>query len=122
MPRYFFHLSFGQRVVSDEDGFELPNRSAACTEAWAVVRELTNPEVSGGSRRWASWFLEVADESGGFFRTPIGHPALEVVTREAPRAEPREAVWLSSIYLGSEGARIRASRLVSLARAASGRY
>ena len=95
MPRYFFHLSFGQRVVSDEDGFELPNRSAACTEAWAVVRELTNPEVSGGSRRWASWFLEVADESGGFFRTPIGHPALEVVTREAPRAEPREAVWLT---------------------------
>ena len=78
MPRYFFHLSFGQRVVSDEDGFELPNRSAACTEALAVVRELTNPEVSGGSRRWASWFLEVADESGGFFRTPIGHPALEV--------------------------------------------
>ncbi len=164
MPRYFFHLSFGQRVVSDEDGFELPNRSAACTEALAVVRELTNPEVSGGSRRWASWFLEVADESGGFFRTPIGHPALEVVTREAPRAEPREAVWLtprlpsdlpakgrvadivremlarrqhtaellqannrlrlelSSICLGSEGARIRASRLVSLARAASGRY
>ena len=86
MPRYFFHLSFGQRVVSDEDGFELPNRSAACTEAWAVVRELTNPEVSGGSRRWASWFLEVADEHGGFFRTPISHPALEVVTPEGPRA------------------------------------
>ncbi len=164
MPRYFFHLSFGQRMVPDEDGFELPSRSAACTEALAVVRELTNPELGGGSRRWASWFLEVADENGGFFRTPIGHPALEVVTPEAPRAEPREAVWLtaqhpsdlaakgrvaeliremlarqqrtaelleankrlrlelSSILLGSEGVRIRANRLVSLARAARGRY
>ncbi len=86
MPRYFFHLSFGQRVVPDEEGFELPNRSAACAEALAVVRELTNPEPSGGLRRWASWFLEVADEHGGFFRTPISHPALEVVTPEGPRA------------------------------------
>src|SRR6059058_6210307 len=68
--------------AADRFGSSKPNRSAACTEALAVVRELTNPEVSGGSRRWASWFLEVADESGGFFRTPIGHPALEVVTRE----------------------------------------
>src|SRR5881227_4065932 len=105
MPRYFFHLSFGQRVVSDEDGFELPNRSAACTEAWAVVRELTNPEVSGGSRRWASWFLEVADESGGFFRTPIGHPALEVVTSktnsppvEQPDAEPLRPAAIAPFF------------------------
>src|SRR5262245_8975230 len=164
MPRYFFHLSFGQRMVPDEEGFELPNRSAACTEALAVVRELNKPELSGGSRRWASWFLDVADENGGFFRTPIGHPALEVVAPDAPRAEPSEAVWLtaqhpndlaakghvaeiiremlarrqrtaelleannrlwlelSSILLASEGVRIRARRLVSLARAAGGRY
>jgi hypothetical protein len=88
MPCYFFHLSFGQRVVPDEEGFELPNRSAACVEALAVVRELTNPELSGGPRRWASWFLEVADEDGCFFRTPIGHPAFEVVTPRdlAPQA------------------------------------
>src|SRR5260370_40923714 len=76
MPRYFFHLSFGQRVVPDEEGFELPNRSAACAEALAVVRELTNPEPSGGLRRWASWVLEVADEHGGVFRTPLSHPPL----------------------------------------------
>jgi len=95
MPRYFFHLSFGQRLVPDEEGFELPNRSAACTEALAVVRDLTNPELSGGSRRWASWFLEVADDNGRFFRTPIGHPALEVVTPEAPRAMAGKVVWPS---------------------------
>ena len=78
--------------MPDEEGFELPSPSAACTEALAVVRELTNPELSGGSRRWASWFLEVADDNGRFFRTPIGHPALEVVTPEAPPAVAGKAV------------------------------
>jgi len=160
MPRYFFHLRFGQRLVLDEEGFELPHRSAACTEALAVVRELTNPELSGGSRRWASWFLEVADDNGGFFRTPIGHPALEVVTPGAPRAVAGPAVppvapvahdavrkgraaelvremlarrqqtqqllrhnqalrrELSNLFVASRRIRIRANRLVSLARAA----
>ena len=75
MPRYFFHLSFGQRVVPDEEGVELPNRSAARDEALAVIRDLANPEIGGSTRRWASWFLEVADGEGGFFRNPIGYPA-----------------------------------------------
>ena len=90
MPHYFFHLSFGQRVVPDEEGVELPNRSAARDEARAVVRDLVNPEIGGNSRRWASWFLEVADDRGRFFRTPIGHPALQIVTPDchAPAAEP----------------------------------
>jgi hypothetical protein len=162
MPRYFFHLSFGQRTVPDEEGVELPNRKAARDEALAVVRDLARPEHSGDSRRWASWFLELADETGGFFRTPIGHPALEVVTPETrlveqPQAEPllpaamaplshsgtaelirqmaarrdvtvhllkdneRLRLELSSICLASEGIRIRANRLVSLARATLGR-
>jgi hypothetical protein len=82
MPCYFFHLSFGQRIVPDEEGVELPNRIAARDEALAVVRDLANPEHRGNPRRWASWFLEVADETGRFFRTPIGHPALELVTPE----------------------------------------
>jgi hypothetical protein len=92
MPRYFFHLSFGQRTVPDEEGVELLNRTAARDEALAVVRDLANPDHSGNPRRWASWFLEVADETGGFFRTPIGHPALELVTLEtdARRLEKSE--------------------------------
>jgi len=48
MPHYFFHLSFGQRVVPDEEGVELPNRSAARNEARAVVRDLVNPEIGAG--------------------------------------------------------------------------
>ena len=91
MPRYFFHLRFGQRVLPDEEGIELRNRAAARDEALAVVHDLTNPKVKDARQRWASWFLEVADERSGFFRTPIGHPALELVTsdRQAPGgAEP----------------------------------
>jgi hypothetical protein len=165
MPRYFFHLSFGQRTVPDEEGVELPNRAAARDEALAAVRDLANPEHRGHSRRWASWFLDVADETGDFFRTPIGHPALEVVTPETntrrveqPDPEPlwpapigplshfgtREIVRqmaarremtvqllkdnqqlrreLSFIRLACEGIRVRADRLISLARAAGARY
>jgi hypothetical protein len=91
MPRYFFHLSFGERVAPDEEGTELPSRFAARNEALAIVRDLANPEIGGSTRRWASWFLEVADEAGGFFRTPIGHPALEVVRSDACEARAEEA-------------------------------
>src|SRR5262249_9544622 len=154
------HLRFGQRTVPDEEGVELPNRGAARDEALAVVRDLANPEHGGHSRRWASWFLEVADETGDFFRTAIGHPPLEVVGpqtntprmesagvepfRQAPIASRTEELVrqmaarremtvhllkhnerlrreLSSICQASEGIRIRANRLVSLARAAGGK-
>jgi hypothetical protein len=91
MPLYFFHLSFGDRTVPDDEGVELPNRSAARAEALAVIRDLSNPEVAGNPRRWASWFLRLADEGGEFLRMPIGHPALEIVapdTREPRSEEP----------------------------------
>ena len=163
MPLYFFHLSFGDRTVPDDEGVELPDRSAARAEALAVIRDLSNPEVAGNPRRWASWFLQVADEGGEVLRMPIGHPALEVVTpngRQA-EAEPSEEkptrpattvaarggrrsamlvqqisavrkrteqllqhnqqlrAELSSACLASASIRVRASRLVSLARCAS---
>jgi hypothetical protein len=54
MPLYFFHLSFGHRIVPDEEGVELPNRSAARAEALAVIRDLSNPEVPGNPKGWAS--------------------------------------------------------------------
>jgi hypothetical protein len=84
MPRYFFHLRFERRFVPDDEGIELRNRTAARDEVLAVVRDLTNPRIKVGRQRWASWFLEVADERSGFFRTPIGHPALELVTPGSP--------------------------------------
>jgi len=80
MPLYFFHLSFGERIMPDDEGIELPNRSAAREEALAAVRDLS--KVGRNSRRWASWFLQVADEGGQFLRLPLGHPALEIVARD----------------------------------------
>jgi hypothetical protein len=95
MPRYFFHLRFGQLVLSDEEGIELSNRTAARDEALAVVRDLADPEIEGSRRRWAGWFLQVEDEQGQFFGKPIGHPALEIVTpdfhAEEPRLKPTES-------------------------------
>jgi hypothetical protein len=90
MPRYFFHLCFGKRLVPDEEGVELPNRSAARDEAVAVVRELGNPEIGGNARRWASWFLQVADDEGQFFRTPVGYPALEIVSADGQALQAEE--------------------------------
>src|SRR5262245_40351474 len=80
MPRYFFHLSFGDRLLPDEEGVELASRSAAREEARAVVRELSGSVAS----RWASWFLRLADRRGQFLSLPIGHPALELVSNEDP--------------------------------------
>jgi len=77
--RYFFHLRFGQRVLPDEEGIELPNRSATCEEALGAVCELANTKTGRPSRRWVGWFLQVTDEFGEFFRTPVGHPALDLV-------------------------------------------
>jgi hypothetical protein len=163
MPLYFFHLSFGDRTVPDDEGVELPNRFAAREEALAVIRDLSNPELGGNPRRWASWFLQVVDEGGEFLRMPIGHPALEVVTPAGRQAEPepsegkpirpaktvatrqgrRSAALvqqmsavrkqtlqllqhnqqlrqeLASLCLASASIRVRASRVVSLARLAS---
>src|SRR5262245_16724730 len=69
MPLYFFHLSFGDRSLPDDEGVELPNRSAAREEALAAVRDLSDPAVGGNPRRWASWFLQVAGER--LLRSPI---------------------------------------------------
>src|SRR5262245_23026172 len=162
MPLYFFHLSFGDRTVPDDEGVELPDRSAARAEALAVIRDLADPEIAGNPRRWASWFLQVEDEAGEFLRMPIGHPALEVVTpdgqplhaelsevkpirlagtvatprnrRSAALVQQMSAVRkqteqllqrnqqlrheLSTVCLASESIRVRARRLVLLARVA----
>src|SRR5215469_1843798 len=90
MPLYFFHLNFRHRVLPDEEGVELPNRPAAREEALPVVRDLPDPTIGCNTRRWVSWFLQVADDEGQFFRTPLGHPALEIVVPDAPELQTQE--------------------------------
>ena len=79
--RYFFHLSFGDRLLPDDEGIELASRAAARREAVAVVRDLSDRVAD----RWAGWFLRVADQDGQFLSLPIGHPALELVSDRAPQ-------------------------------------
>jgi len=122
MPRYFFHLRFGQRFVPDEEGVDLPSRSAARDEALAAVRDLADPQIGGNSRRWASWFLEVADEQGQFFRTPLGYPALELVTedlleRRAEQPAPIPAPIWSAAFARPDEARAQAAEIVRENRA-----
>ena len=90
MPRYFFNLTFGKRILPDDEGVELPSRSAARNEALAVIRDLSKSEVGGNPRRWASWFLQVVDDGGQFLRLPLGRPALEIVTPDSQPFHARE--------------------------------
>jgi hypothetical protein len=88
MPLYFFHLDFGGRRLPDEDGLELPNRAAARREAQAAIRELAAGAPEEAARRWAGWFVQVADEKEAFLRLPIAEPALEFVgTERQPQTE-----------------------------------
>jgi hypothetical protein len=79
LPLYYFNLSFGERILPDEEGIELADREAAREEAHAVIRDLAKRE---NRRRWASWFVDVTDEQGSFLRLPIGYPALEVLPQD----------------------------------------
>ncbi len=85
MPLYFFHLAFGDRISPDEEGVELPSRAAACARLLPSHATSPTPALGGDPRRWAGWFLEVADERGTVLRTPIGYPALELAGKEPVR-------------------------------------
>ena len=43
MPRYFFNLNFGGRVIEDNEGIEFLNRSIARNEALAALRDFADP-------------------------------------------------------------------------------
>ena len=77
MTKFFFNVRHEGGVVRDEDGADLPNVSAAATEAAqsaeAFVREATTP---------GDMVLEVADASGHTVFT-VDIQAVADVTREA---------------------------------------
>jgi len=109
MPRYFFHLWFGERTIRDEEGIELPSRSAARVEAEASIRELTVPKIGSNPRRWASRFLEVSDDRGQFLRLPIGYPALEIVRPHTQSLQAQE-VEVNETRPAATGAALALSR------------
>ena len=86
MPRYFFHLSFGNRICRDEEGFEFPCRAAARAEAFAVIRDLGHGRGEENARGWGGWVLCVADAEGEFLSLPIAEPLLTVAS-QPPRSK-----------------------------------
>src|SRR5262245_38198577 len=120
MPHYFFHLAFGTRTVPDEEGIELPDRSAAHAEALAAIRELSDARTGGNPRRWAGWFLQLADEQGQLFRAPIGHPALELAIPQHP-AEERSLNPASATSPARQAAASAATQVTELVRQLSTR-
>jgi len=60
MPRYFFNLNDGQKIIPDLEGTELPDDDCARAHAAQVVRELARNR----EERTRSWRLAVCDAHG----------------------------------------------------------
>lgn len=60
MPRYFFNLNDGRRIIPDIEGTELPDDDSARTHGCQVVRELARNR----ERTTRSWRLAVCDPQG----------------------------------------------------------
>jgi hypothetical protein len=63
MPRYFFHLMNGPRVVNDSDGVEHDGDGAARLEAIEMVSELLKESRITG-QVWDGWSVIVRDQNG----------------------------------------------------------
>ena len=61
MPRYFFHLTDGARVLDDPDGLDLPGNAAARAEAMLVAADVN---TSFRPRNWSRWSVRIVDEHG----------------------------------------------------------
>ena len=60
MPRYFFNLNDGQKIIPDLEGTELPDDDSARAHAAQVARELARNR----EEETRSWRLAVCDAQG----------------------------------------------------------
>lgn len=63
MPMYYFHL-LDDETVSDVDGTELPDASAARAHAVGVAHELMYRRSGMLQRNWTQWIMQVQDGRG----------------------------------------------------------
>lgn len=63
MGTYYFHL-IGAKTISDPDGVELSDVTAARVHALTVARELSANANQFLGHSWSDWTLSVTDESG----------------------------------------------------------
>jgi hypothetical protein len=67
MPKYFFQIRDGWKVIPDEEGIEFPDRSLAEVEGYASARDLgVAAELEG--RSIAAYAVEIVDEAGTILR------------------------------------------------------
>jgi hypothetical protein len=65
MPRYFLHLTDGQKTVTEDEpqGVDVPGDAAAIEEAEMLARGLKQGRLMPG-RKWDDWFIKIVDEQG----------------------------------------------------------
>jgi hypothetical protein len=81
VPRYFFNLNDGRRIVPDLEGTELPDGASARAHGCHVVRELARNR----ERTTRSWRLAVCDAQGTpCFELPFASPDDSVSTVMLP--------------------------------------
>jgi hypothetical protein len=62
MPRYFFHLTDGKRVLDNHKGVDLPGNAAARDDAAVLARDLKHAKMPGWN--WSGWFVAIVDAHG----------------------------------------------------------
>jgi hypothetical protein len=63
MPRYYFHVAYGDTAKVVNEGLELANKEDAWIEATTACGELIQ-ELDGGLKPGDSWSMTVKDDSG----------------------------------------------------------
>ena len=80
MPRYFFNLNDGRKVIPDLEGTELPDDDSARAHAVQVARELARNR----ERETRSWRLAVCDAEGTLCFELLFGSMDEVISRLPP--------------------------------------
>jgi hypothetical protein len=65
MPRYFFHLTDGKKVVTEHEpeGIDCAGDAAASEEAMILARAIKYRGLMPG-RDWDDWFVKIVDQQG----------------------------------------------------------
>ena len=80
MPRYFFNLNDGRKIIPDLEGTELPDDDSARAHAVQVARELARNR----ERETRSWRLAVCDAEGTLCFELLFGSMDEVISRLPP--------------------------------------
>ena len=62
MPRFFFHLTNGNRIFTDATGVELRNTAAVRKHLISHIRDLRGTLSDSGIYDWSDWAIIVSDE------------------------------------------------------------